>query len=210
MLEQPHTSAGRVPTAAAFRYYVEQITQSGRWPTGANVRRRSSMAQSPSLLSSLSEARREQIERELSRRDQHNEYLERTSQVLALMSSGLGVALASGDRGRRCWSTFIFRGSRNGRVLAVLVTQAGAVQDRVLIARSRTDACGAGDRGALSEREFSRLADRAHSRRGGAAHGTGTRCLSSDAGLGRRALPQGRAGRRRKRARRFLWTAWPT
>ncbi len=30
LLEQPHTSAGRVPTAAAFRYYVEQITQSGR------------------------------------------------------------------------------------------------------------------------------------------------------------------------------------
>jgi len=27
LLEQPHTSAGRVPTAAAFRYYVEQITQ---------------------------------------------------------------------------------------------------------------------------------------------------------------------------------------
>src|SRR5208282_2019269 len=30
MLEQPHTSAGRIPTAAAFRYYVEQITQPGR------------------------------------------------------------------------------------------------------------------------------------------------------------------------------------
>jgi heat-inducible transcriptional repressor len=27
LLEQAHTSAGRVPTAAAFRYYVEQITQ---------------------------------------------------------------------------------------------------------------------------------------------------------------------------------------
>ena len=26
LLEQPHTSAGRVPTAAAFRYYVEQMT----------------------------------------------------------------------------------------------------------------------------------------------------------------------------------------
>src|ERR1700740_777549 len=25
LLEQPHTSAGRVPTAAAFRFYVEQI-----------------------------------------------------------------------------------------------------------------------------------------------------------------------------------------
>src|ERR1041385_1279420 len=25
-LEQPHTSAGRIPTTAAYRYYVEQIT----------------------------------------------------------------------------------------------------------------------------------------------------------------------------------------
>src|ERR1035438_9092314 len=35
LLEQPHTSAGRVPTAAAFRYYVEQITQPGHM--GAEV-----------------------------------------------------------------------------------------------------------------------------------------------------------------------------
>ena len=35
LLEQPHTSAGRVPTAAAFRYYVEQITQAGRLAAGA-------------------------------------------------------------------------------------------------------------------------------------------------------------------------------
>src|ERR1700755_791783 len=27
LLEQPHTSSGRVPTAGAFRYYVEQITR---------------------------------------------------------------------------------------------------------------------------------------------------------------------------------------
>ena len=29
-LEQPHTSAGRVPTAEAYRYYVEQITGNAR------------------------------------------------------------------------------------------------------------------------------------------------------------------------------------
>jgi len=34
LLEQPHTSAGRAPTAAAFRYYVEQLTQSGRTAAG--------------------------------------------------------------------------------------------------------------------------------------------------------------------------------
>src|SRR6202021_2629568 len=34
LLEQPHTSAGRVPTAAGFRHYVEQITQTGRMAAG--------------------------------------------------------------------------------------------------------------------------------------------------------------------------------
>src|SRR5215471_1534306 len=29
-LEQPHTSAGRVPTTEAYRYYVEQITGKAR------------------------------------------------------------------------------------------------------------------------------------------------------------------------------------
>src|SRR4030081_2368698 len=29
-LEQPHTSSGRVPTAEAYRYYVEQITGKAR------------------------------------------------------------------------------------------------------------------------------------------------------------------------------------
>ena len=34
LLEQPHTSAGRIPTAAAFRYYVEQITHAGQLAAG--------------------------------------------------------------------------------------------------------------------------------------------------------------------------------
>src|ERR1039458_10178846 len=34
LLEQPHTSAGRIPTPAAFRYYVEQITHTGPKATG--------------------------------------------------------------------------------------------------------------------------------------------------------------------------------
>src|SRR5271169_1064353 len=53
MLEQPHTSAGRVPTAAAFRYYVDQITQSGRLAAGAQAGAPNPMPQSNSLLSSL-------------------------------------------------------------------------------------------------------------------------------------------------------------
>jgi heat-inducible transcriptional repressor len=124
LLEQPHTSAGRVPTAAAFRFYVEQLTQSGR---AAALAQAASAAAAP-----LSEARRGQIEESLSGVTSSNDYLERTSHLLALISSGLGVALASSTAGQ-VLEHIHFSRLASGRVLAVLVTQAGAVQDRVLI-----------------------------------------------------------------------------
>jgi heat-inducible transcriptional repressor len=135
LLEQPHTSAGRVPTAAAFRYYVEQITkpeaQMVRMAAGGSA---GSMQQGSSGLgpSPLSEARRGQIEESFSGVTSSNDYLERTSHVLALLSSGLGVALASSTAGQVLEHIHFSRLS-TGRVLAVLVSQAGAVQDRVLV-----------------------------------------------------------------------------
>jgi heat-inducible transcriptional repressor len=131
LLEQPHTSAGRVPTAAAFRYYVEQITrpdaQFGRIGVGG-----AAFATISSTGIPLSEQRREQIEGSFSGVTSSNEYLERTSHVLALISSGLGVALASGT-GDQVLEHIHFSRLSAGRVLAVLVTKAGAVLDRVLV-----------------------------------------------------------------------------
>jgi heat-inducible transcriptional repressor len=129
LLEQPHTSAGRVPTAAAFRYYVEQITH-----PEAQMFRSSSMQ--PGTVTSLgplpmSEARRGQIEESFSGVTSTNDYLERTSHVLALLSSGLGVALASSTAGQVLEHIHFSRLSA-GRVLAVLVTLTGTVHDRVL------------------------------------------------------------------------------
>jgi heat-inducible transcriptional repressor len=123
LLEQPHTSAGRVPTAVAFRYYVEQMTQPGRALAGGAVPAR---VETP-----MSEARRGQIEESFTGVSSSNDYLERTSHVLALISSGLGVALATSTAGQVLEHIHFSRLSA-GRVLAVLVTQAGAVQDRVL------------------------------------------------------------------------------
>ena len=117
LLDQPHTSAGRVPTAAAFRYYVEQITgpqtQIGLMAAGGQ----NTMAQG----SSLSEARRGQIEESFSGVSSGNDYLERTSHVLALLSSGLGIALASSTASQVLEHIHFSRIS-TGRVLAVLVT----------------------------------------------------------------------------------------
>jgi heat-inducible transcriptional repressor len=126
LLEQPHTSAGRVPTAAAFRHYVEQITRLNR---GSAVMAAGQMASTVDV--PLSEERRGQIEESYSGVASTNEYLERTSHVLAMISSGLGLALASSTTGQVLEHIHFSRLS-TGRVLAVLVTQAGAVQDRVL------------------------------------------------------------------------------
>ena len=127
LLEQPHTSAGRVPTAAAFRYYVGQITQSGRTAPGGL----SGISSAGGGESQLSVARRGEIEESFSGVTSTHDYLERTSHVLAQLSRGLGVALAGSAAGQVLEHIHFSRLS-TGRVLAVLVTQAGAVQDRVL------------------------------------------------------------------------------
>jgi heat-inducible transcriptional repressor len=123
LLEQPHTSAGRVPTAAAFRFYVEQMLRPDQLGAGAQP--------AAALPAPLSEARRDQIEESFSGVSSSHEYLERTSHVLALLSQGLGVALASSTTGQ-VLEHIHFSRLGAGRVLAVLVTQAGAVLDRVL------------------------------------------------------------------------------
>lgn len=129
LLEQPHTSAGRVPTAAAFRYYVEQILQLGRGGIVAPLEGLGVLGQ---IAPALSEARRGQIEESFTGVSGANDYLERTSHVLALISSGLGVALAS-STAEQVLEHIHFSRLATGRVLAVLVTQSGAVQDRVLV-----------------------------------------------------------------------------
>lgn len=127
LLEQPHTSAGRIPTAAAFRYYVEQITQSTRIATGQQSS--GTTQQGPSQ---LSEVRMGQIAESFSGVSSSHDYLERTSHVLALISKGLGVALASSVE-KQVLEHIHFSRLSAGRVLVVLVTQAGTVQDRVLV-----------------------------------------------------------------------------
>ena len=178
LLEQPHTSAGRVPTAVAFRYYVEQITQPGRAAAGLAAR-----ARRDAWKRRLSEARRGQIEESYTGVSSSNDYLERTSHVLALISSGLGVALASSTTGQVLEHIHFSRLS-TGRVLAVLVTQAGAVQDRVLAVDHQMTPVELETAGSLFEREFSRLADRADPGRGGATHGDGARSVPGVADVG--------------------------
>lgn len=113
-LEQPHTSAGRMPTARAFRLHVEQLQGGNRI--------------APSLLPVQS---RSQIDATLHGVTGTEAFLERTSQVLALLSSGVGVAMSTVREGDLLEHVHFQRlGAR--RVLAVMVSRGGVVRDRVL------------------------------------------------------------------------------
>jgi heat-inducible transcriptional repressor len=122
LLDQPHTSAGRLPTPLAFRYHVAQLQ---------NASRPGHAATPAGQISHLSDQRREQIDDSFAGVTSPQQYLERTSHVLALISSGLGVAV-SHSTVQQVLEHIHFSRLSTGRVLAVLVTRAGVVQDRVL------------------------------------------------------------------------------
>lgn len=109
LLEQPHTSAGRIPTARAFRMYVEQLD--GRLELSARSR-----SQIDSSFAGL--AGRQAV-------------LEQVSHVLASLSSGVGLAIAAASMGETLEHVHFSR-LAPGRVLAVVVTRSGMVRDRVL------------------------------------------------------------------------------
>lgn len=111
MLEQPHTSAGRVPTARAFRMFVEGFGD-GRAKT-------------------LSAHSRHEIDARFVDVAGTQAVLERTSHVLATLSSGVGVAIAAMPGGDQLEHVHFSR-LGPGRVLAVVVTKGGMVRDRVL------------------------------------------------------------------------------
>src|SRR6516162_5247763 len=108
-LGQPHTSAGRIPTAQAYRYYVDQI--SGK--------------------TEVSPADQDLISGALQGTVDLQEFLQRTSHVLSLVSSGVGVAIANtGPKNALDRVYFSQQGAH--RVLAVVVTSSGVVHDRMM------------------------------------------------------------------------------
>ena len=108
-LEQPHTSAGRVPSASAYRYYVEQL--SGK--------------------TQLSQADEGIIKDSLHGITDVQEFMERTSHVLSLISRNVGVAVAASGP-KNALEHVYFSRLGDQKVLAVLVTKSGVVRDRVL------------------------------------------------------------------------------
>jgi heat-inducible transcriptional repressor len=108
-LEQPHTSAGRVPSTEAYRYYVEQLTGKAH----------------------LSQEDESIVYESLHGISDVQEFMERTSHVLSLISRNVGVAAAI--RGpKNALEHVYFSRLGDQKVLAVVVTRSGLVRDRVL------------------------------------------------------------------------------
>jgi len=108
-LEQPHTSAGRVPSSEAYRYYVEQLTGKA----------------------SLSQEDQGIIKDSLRGVTDVQEFMERTSHVLSLISHNVGITVAVGGP-KNALEHVYFSRLGDQKVLAVLVTRSGLVRDRVL------------------------------------------------------------------------------
>src|SRR3974390_720143 len=109
-LEQPHTSAGRIPTAQAYRFYANQLTGEAR----------------------LSPADDTMIQGSLQGVTDVQEFMERTSHVLSLISHGVGVTITSGPGQRNALEHVYFQRLGDKKVLAVVVMRNGLVRDRVL------------------------------------------------------------------------------
>jgi heat-inducible transcriptional repressor len=108
-LYQPHTSAGRVPTAAAYRFFAQEIASQA----------------------TLSVDDREWIQREMSGGTSAAELTERAGHVLAEASKGVGIIVSPPLRKTvlehaRMWLL------PDGRVVVVLISPGGNTRDKIL------------------------------------------------------------------------------
>ncbi len=108
-LYQPHTSAGRVPTAAAYRFFVEQVAAQA----------------------TASPEDRQWIRRELASAQTPEAVMERASQVLAAVSRGLGIFI-SPPLARSVVEHIRFLLLPDDRVLVVLVTDGSITRDKLI------------------------------------------------------------------------------
>jgi heat-inducible transcriptional repressor len=108
-LYQPHTSAGRVPTAAAYRFFAQQI-----------------MAKA-----TLSVEDEDRIRGEFAAASSGEEIAERAGHVLAEISKGLGIVV-SPPISKTVLEHIRFVLLPDGRIVVVLVTTGGNTRDKVI------------------------------------------------------------------------------
>ena len=133
-LSSPHTSAGRIPTDKAFRFYVDSLLQ----------------------VRAIIRIQQEEIRRQyqVPGRDV-GEILKETSRILSSISHYIGIVVAprfSANLFRQIEFVKLF----GKRILAILVSESGIVQNRIIEARGRSFFRRPGQDGQLSERTAAR------------------------------------------------------
>ncbi len=108
-LYQPHTSAGRVPTAPAYRFFAQEVAAQAQ----------------------LNPKDRQWIQREMSSAANPEELTERAGHVLAAISQGLGIVV-SPPIGRTILEHVRFLLLPDGRVVVILIAVGGAARDKIL------------------------------------------------------------------------------
>jgi heat-inducible transcriptional repressor len=109
-LEQPHTSAGRIPTALGFRFYVDQLIK----------------------LQPLSPTQRQTITAQLDDSEAElSEILKRASRILSSLSRQVSLVVAP-DRSAARWKQIDFVIIRPGLVLAILLLHEGMMENKVI------------------------------------------------------------------------------
>ena len=108
-LYQPHTSAGRVPTAAAYRFFAQQVA----------------------AVATLSPEDQAWIRGELAAATTTEEISERAGHVLAEVSRGLGIVV-SPPIAKTVLEHMRFILLPDGRVVVVLVSSGGATRDKII------------------------------------------------------------------------------
>jgi heat-inducible transcriptional repressor len=108
-LYQPHTSAGRVPTAAAYRFFAQEIASQA----------------------TLSGVDKEWIRREIGAATNASEITERAGHVLAEVSNGLGI-IVSLPMGKTVMEHARMWLLPDGRVVVVLISTGGSTRDKIL------------------------------------------------------------------------------
>ena len=109
LLFQPHTSAGRVPTAAAYRFFAQEIASRA----------------------TLSIEDRDWIKREFNSASNSADMTERAGHVLAEVSSGLGI-IVSPPLARTVLEHARMWLLPDSRVVVVLISPGGVTRDKLL------------------------------------------------------------------------------
>src|SRR5271168_3295754 len=109
LLYQPHTSAGRVPTAAAYRFFAQELASQA----------------------TLTIDDRDWIRREFAGAKTSAEITERAGHVLAEVSNGLGI-IVSQPLGKTVLEHTRMWLLPDGRVVVVLVSPGGNTRDKIL------------------------------------------------------------------------------